>query len=283
MSGLIDTHCHLQFSEFDSDRAEMMMRAHQVGVTHFVVPGVTATTWATQRDYARRYQHWFNAFGLHPYFIDEHVVGAPEQAASSAPESAPSQASNQTPSSTSNQTPDHITLLERELQRGGAVAVGEIGLDATCANMHKQQQLFKAQLELAVKFQLPVILHHRKTLDTMLKMVRDAGVQRGVVHAFSGSEQQAQAWVDAGFKLGVGGVITYPRAQKTRRAIAAMPLEALVLETDSPDMPTCGKQGERNEPAYMTRVFDALCELRSEPAYQLREALHATSAQLFKL
>lgn len=255
MSGLIDTHCHLQFSEFDSDRAEMMMRAHQVGVTHFVVPGVTATTWATQRDYARRYQHWFNAFGLHPYFIDEHVVGAP----------------------------DHITLLERELQRGGAVAVGEIGLDATCANMHKQQQLFKAQLELAVKFQLPVILHHRKTLDTMLKMVRDAGVQRGVVHAFSGSEQQAQAWVDAGFKLGVGGVITYPRAQKTRRAIAAMPLEALVLETDSPDMPTCGKQGERNEPAYMTRVFDALCELRSEPAYQLREALHATSAQLFKL
>ena len=259
MSGFIDTHCHLQFSQFDDDRAEMMMRAHQVGVTHFVVPGVTAASWPQQRDYARRYQHWFNAFGLHPYFIDEHSDA-------------------------------HIAQLSDELAQGGAVAVGEIGLDASCNNMDKQRQLFNQQLELAVEFQLPVILHHRKTLDEMLKLVRESGVLKalapgaaGVVHAFSGSEQQAQAWVDAGFKLGIGGVITYQRANKTRKAVAAMPLEALVLETDSPDMPTSGKQGQRNEPAYMTRVFDALCELRSETPHQLRAALRDNSHALFKL
>lgn len=256
MSGLIDTHCHLQFSQFDDDRAEMMMRAHQVGVTHFVVPGVTAASWKTQRNYAQRYQHWFNAFGLHPYFINEH-------------------------------RDEHLTQLADELKRGGAVAVGEIGLDATCDNIDKQRQLFQQQLQLAAEFELPVILHHRKTLDEMLKMVRESGLpeshHRGVIHAFSGSEQQAQAWVDAGFKLGIGGVITYERAHKTRKAVAAMPLGALVLETDSPDMPTFGKQGERNEPAYITRVFDALCDLRNEDPHQLRTALRNNSLALFGL
>ena len=260
INGLIDTHCHLQFSQFDDDRAEMIMRAHQVGVTHFVVPGVTAASWPQQRDYAQRYQHWFNAFGLHPYFIDEHRDA-------------------------------HLRQLVDELERGGAVAVGEIGLDATCGDMDKQRQLFEQQLKLAAKFQLPVILHHRKTLDEMLQRVRDSGLLEslqnrrvpGVVHAFSGSEQQAQAWVDAGFKLGIGGVITYERANKTRNAVAAMPVEALVLETDSPDMPTAGKQGERNEPAYMTRVFDALCELRSENPHQLRLVLRKNSQALFRL
>ena len=250
MSGFIDTHCHLNFTEFADDRAEMLMRAHQVGVTHVVVPGVTAASWAQQRDYASRYQHWLNAFGLHPYFITQHMES-------------------------------HIVLLRAELERGGAVAVGEIGLDATCNDMGKQRSLLDAQLALAAEFALPVILHHRKTLDELLKAVRKHKLQRGVVHAFSGSEQQAQAWVEQGFKLGIGGVITYQRAKKTRAAVAAMPLDALVLETDSPDMPTCGKQGERNEPAYITRVFDALCSLRPEPAHDLRRALYANSQALF--
>ncbi|MBA3988446.1 MAG: TatD family deoxyribonuclease [Idiomarina sp.] len=249
---LIDTHCHLNLQAFDEDRAEMLMRAHQVGVTHVVVPGITAASWAQQRDYAKRYANWFNAFGLHPYFIDQHQDG-------------------------------DIDLLAQQLRKGGAVAVGEIGLDATCADMPRQRKLLHAQLELAVEFQLPVILHHRKTLDELLKCTREHGVERAVVHAFSGSEQQALAWADAGYYLGVGGVITYPRAQKTRRAIAVAPLHALVLETDSPDMPTCGKQGQRNEPAYMTRVFDALCEIREEPPHVLRAALHANTCALFGL
>lgn len=252
MAGLIDTHCHLNFSVFDADRAEMLMRAHQVGVTHVIVPGVSAATWAEQRSYAARYANWLNAFGLHPYFIQQH-----------------SQAD--------------VETLRYQLEYGGAVAVGEIGLDATCADMPRQRILLQAQLELAVEFDLPVILHHRKTLDELLKFVRQAGVRAGVVHAFSGSSQQAEQWAEQGFMLGVGGVITYPRAQKTRRAIASAPLSALVLETDSPDMPTYGKQGQRNEPAYLTRVFDALCELRKESPEQLRAALIHNTQRLFSL
>lgn len=252
MAAFIDTHCHINFSVFNEDRAEMLMRAYQVGVAHVVVPGVSAKSWAQQRDYACRYKNWHNAFGLHPYFIDEHSDA-------------------------------DISKLQRELKNGGAVALGEIGLDATCADPDKQRRLFKAQLDLARECNLPVILHHRKTLDEILKAVRDASIERGVVHAFSGSEQQAEAWVKQGFKLGVGGTITYERAQKTRAAIAAMPLHSLVLETDSPDMPTWGKQGERNEPAYITRVFDALCKLREEPPYTLRAALWENSMALFRL
>lgn len=252
MAALVDTHCHLQFAAFDSDRAEMLMRAHQVGVAHVVVPGVSAATWAAQCDFAKRYQHWHNAFGLHPYFIDQHQMS-------------------------------DVDALRALLAETPSVAVGEIGLDATCPNITLQRDIFEAQLALAKDFDLPVILHHRKTLDELLKHVRCHNIQHGVVHAFSGSKEQANAWVEQGFMLGIGGVITYSRANKTRAAVAAAPLGALVLETDSPDMPTAGKHGQRNEPAYLTRVFDALCELREESPAELRHALWQNSTRLFDL
>lgn len=252
MAALIDSHCHLDFEAFDDDRAEMLMRAHQVGVTQFVVPGVTAKQWPRLRELQKRYQNWHIAFGLHPYFIEQHE----EQ---------------------------HLDSLQQQLHDGGAVAVGEIGLDATCPDTSKQNKLLKAQLELATKFELPVILHHRKTLDEMLKMVKQADIKQGVVHAFSGSQQQAEHWVEQGFKLGVGGVITYSRASKTRETISKTPIENLVLETDSPDMPMSGKQGERNEPSYITRALDALYELREEPRDQIRQALWQNTQQLFRL
>lgn len=252
MAGLTDTHCHLNFSHFDDDRAETLMRAHQVGVTHVIVPGVTAATWSEQRRYAGCYANWFNAFGLHPYFIEQH-------------------------------TDDDLDALRVELEKGGAVAVGEIGLDATCANMVRQRELLSAQLKLAVTYQLPVILHHRKTLDELFQAVRRAEVKRGVVHAFSGSEQQASQWSEYGFMLGIGGVITYPRAAKTRQAVASVALDSLVLETDSPDMPVQGRQGQRNEPSCLTQVFDALCDIRSEPPQQIREALMRNTERLFRL
>ncbi|MGX5913552.1 TatD family hydrolase [Aliidiomarina sp. Khilg15.8] len=250
MAALIDSHCHLDFEAFDEDRAEMFMRAHQVGVTDFVVPGVTCAQWPRLRELQKRYQNWHIAFGLHPYFIDEHQES-------------------------------HLNALREQLAQGGAVAVGEIGLDATCNDLDTQRDLLQAQLDLAAEFELPVILHHRKTMDEMLPMVKKAGIERGVIHAFSGSEQQAGHWIEQGFKLGVGGVITYERAKKTRNTIAAAPLEALILETDSPDMPTCGKQGERNEPSYITRTFDALCKLRKESPHDLREALRCNTCELF--
>ncbi|MCH8501455.1 MAG: TatD family hydrolase [Aliidiomarina sp.] len=229
---LTDSHCHLDFSDFDDDRDIVMQRAMARGVQRFLVPGVKSATWPRLAQLRQQYASWQIAFGLHPYFIEQHGESDLEQ-------------------------------LPHWLQQG-AIAVGEIGLDAHVGDMAKQKRLFDAQLMIAAEFRLPVILHHRKTLDTMLPLVRKATICGGIVHAFSGSYQQAMAWIELGFRLGVGGVITYPRAQKTRQTIARLPAQSLVLETDSPDMPLCGFQGQRNEPERVRLVYDALRTLRNE-------------------
>jgi len=229
---LTDSHCHLDFVDFDADRDAVMQHAYAQGVQRFLVPGVQCATWPRLAQLRRQYATWQVAFGLHPYFIAQHG--------------------------------EHdLELLSQWLQQG-AIAVGEIGLDAHIGDMAKQKRLFAAQLQIATECQLPVILHHRKTLDAMLPLVRKAKVCGGIVHAFSGSYQQAMAWIELGFRLGVGGVITYPRAQKTRQTIARLPAQSLVLETDSPDMPLRGFQGQRNEPARVRIVFEALRALRNE-------------------
>lgn len=225
-----DSHCHLDFAAFDHDREAMLARAESLGVERFLIPGVRQAAWARQQALSEQYPSWRLAFGLHPYFIAEH-------------------------------TDAHLDELPQWLARG-ALAVGEIGLDATVGEFDKQLRLFQAQLDIAAELQLPVILHHRKTLDVLHKLVRASGLRDGIVHAFSGSLQQAQQWIDLGFRLGVGGVATYPRAQKTRAALAQLPAESLVLETDSPDMPLSGYQGQRNEPARVVEVFQSLCALR---------------------
>lgn len=231
-SDLTDSHCHLDFADFDVDRHTIMQQAYAQRVQRFLVPGVKCATWPRLAQLRRQYPTWQIAFGLHPYFIEQH-------------------------------SESDLEPLYHWLQQD-AIAVGEIGLDAQVGDMAKQKRLFAAQLQIAAEFQLPVILHHRKTLDAMLPLVRKAKICGGIVHAFSGSYQQAMAWIELGFRLGVGGVITYPRARKTRQTIARLPAQSLVLETDSPDMPLRGFQGQRNEPARVRLVFDALRALRNE-------------------
>ncbi|RUO37279.1 TatD family deoxyribonuclease [Aliidiomarina shirensis] len=237
---LTDSHCHIDFPAFDDDRDAMLARAKAAGVERFLVLGVSAAQWPRLLAFAQRYSDWRVAFGLHPYFLSERTAdGAP----------------------TADNFADDLALLPTFLEKG-ALAVGEIGLDATQPLFDLQVELFTKQLDIAADMNLPVILHHRKTLDMMLPMVRKAGVCGGIVHAFSGSYQQAMQWIEAGFRLGVGGIITYERAKKTRAAIAQVPLESLVLETDSPDMPLCGQQGQRNEPANIANIAQSLFHLR---------------------
>ncbi len=250
---LVDSHCHLDFPQFDHDRDAVLLAAGQAGVKAFVIPGISRQQWPRLQLLAQSYKNWHVAFGLHPYFIREHV-------------------------------PADLMHLELLLRQNADAAVGEIGLDATCAQPALQLNLLRAQLNLAAELQRPVILHHRKTLDTLLAEVKAIGkapALTGVVHAFSGSSEQAQAWADIGFKLGVGGVITYPRANKTRSAISQAPLNSLVLETDSPDMPLMGFQGQRNEPSRLHIVFDALCELREESPTEIATQLLINTQSVF--
>ena len=184
-----DSHCHLDFSDFDADRDAMLARAQAAGVNRFLVPGVRQAAWARQFELGSHYASWRLAFGLHPYFIAEHSTA-------------------------------HLDELPQWLEQG-ALAVGEIGLDRTVDDFDKQLQFFQAQLSIAESLQLPVILHHRKSLDILHKLVRASSVRDGIVHAFSGSYEQAQQWLDLGFRLGVGGVVTYPRAQKNPDSVGA--------------------------------------------------------------
>ena len=176
--------------------------------------------------------------------------------------------------------------LEAELARKlpKLVAVGEIGLDLYRENpqFERQEYLLDAQLWLAKRYDLPVILHSRRTHDKLaLHLKRHSLPRTGVVHGFAGSLQQAERFVQLGYKIGVGGTISYPRASKTRDVMAQLPLSALVLETDAPDMPLNGYQGQPNRPERIAEVFTHLCSLRPESPEQIAHVIHQNACALF--
>lgn len=253
---MIDAHCHLDFPVFDSDRSAMLERARRAGVNGFVVPGVTQSTWARTLSVCQQYSDLFPCLGLHPYFLEEHSLA-------------------------------QVTLLENTLKaHPEVVAIGEIGVDFWQPNVEVDLQwaLLEAQLLLAQQYRLPVVLHVRKDHDQVLKRLRRLSLPRGgLIHAFSGSLQQAQAYWSLGFHLGIGGAVTYERAQKLRRVVQQLPLEALMLETDSPDMPLSGYQGQRNEPARLALILDVVAQLRGMRPRDLALSTEAMARQLFRL
>ncbi|MDU0354389.1 TatD family hydrolase [Paraglaciecola aquimarina] len=170
----------------------------------------------------------------------------------------------------------HLEQLKRliEIHNNDVVAVGEIGLDAAITiDWQLQTEVFSKQLNLAKEFALPVILHHRKTHNELLRILKTEQFPNGgIIHAFSGSLQQAESYIQLGFKIGVGGSITYPRASKTRHTISQIPLSSLVLETDAPDMPISGRQGQRNSPEYLPDIVQSLQQIRVESATELTTA-----------
>ncbi|RID15075.1 metal-dependent hydrolase, partial [Escherichia coli] len=181
-----------------------------------------------------------------------------------------------------------LDQLQQALERHPAkvVAVGEIGLDlfGDDPQFERQQWLLDEQLKLAKRYDLPVILHSRRTHDKLAMHLKRHDLPcTGVVHGFSGSLQQAERFVQLGYKIGVGGTITYPRASKTRDVIAKLPLASLLLETDAPDMPLNGFQGQPNRPEQAVRVFDVLCELRPEPEDEIAEVLLNNTYALFSV
>lgn len=220
-----------------------------------LIPAVKQEYWARARELTAKHpENLCYAIGLHPYWSSEH------------PQSA-------------------IAELEKVIQEKpkGLVAIGECGLNAVAAPelMKRQIQLLEAQLKLALQYQLPVLLHVRKAHPELQALLKRYQGLRGVIHGFSGSYELAKSYLQLGMKLGVGGVMTYPRANKTRQAMQQLPLEALVLETDAPDMPICGRQGQRNSPEYLPEILASLVELRSEPQEQVQSQLWENSLALF--
>ena len=231
---LFDTHCHLDLDAFDEDRDQVLQAARAAGVRDMLIPAVERRTWSSLLAFCATDDRLYPALGLHPVYLEAHRLEDVEQ-------------------------------LDAAVAEYRPVAVGEIGLDYQLDHLDRgrQQALLEAQLEVAAAQRLPVVLHVRKAHDAMLNTLKRFGLPGGFCHAFNGSLQQAARYIDLGFCLGFGGMLTFERSNHLRRLAAELPLEAIVLETDAPDMTVASHQYERNSPGYRPEVLQTLSALRS--------------------
>lgn len=255
---LIDTHTHLDFEAFDADRDAVLARCTMIGVTRLIVLGVDRSNWERVWQLAESRPAIHAALGLHPVFLDQH-------------------------------RPEHLDDLEEWLLRlKGAeklCAIGEIGLDYYIKNSDRkrQQDILETQLSLASKFDLPVLLHVRRAHAPMIATLKHHKLNRaGIVHAFSGSLEEAKEYIKLGYRLGLGGAGTWPQAHRMHRVLRQLPLESIVLETDAPDMAPYSHAGQRNSPAFLPDICRTLALLRGISPEELAAASYRNSCQVFR-
>jgi len=250
---LFDSHSHLDAPEFEHDRSAVVARAQAEGVKQQLLPAVEFASWSNLKDVCAQYSGLYPAYGLHPMYLASH-------------------------------RPEHIPALRTWIETEKPNAVGECGLDFFVEGLDAEQQRFYfiEQLKLAREFELPVVIHARRAVDEVLARIKKIGSVRGVIHSFSGSEEQARQLFKLGFSLGIGGPITYDRAQRLRRLVTSMPIEFLLLETDSPDQPNADYRGQRNEPARLIDVLKVVAELREQSEQEIASATTANAEALFQ-
>jgi TatD DNase family protein len=262
----IDTHCHFDVEEFAYDRQQVAADAYAQGVEAIAVIAYLARYWPQLLSVCQQIQQpqLLPVLGLHPCYIAQHQT-------------------------------EHLQQLEQHLQHNQCIAVGEIGLDTYVAEIkqpesyQKQQDFFVAQLALAQQYQKPVVLHVRKAHADVFKILKQQKFnQGGIVHAFSGGIEEAKMYAKLGFKLGIGGSLTYPQAKRLHSVVAAMPIEYLVIETDAPDMiPMLHRQADakytRNSPAYLASIAIALAQAKQLSLQQLAPILWQNSCQALHL
>ncbi len=254
---LIDTHTHLDFDDFDADRQAVLNHCKHLGVERMVVLGVYQRNLQRVWDLALSEPQVYAALGLHPVYLHEH-------------------------------RPEHLQELRDRLAALAGhpklCAVGEIGLDYYVESLDREQQqkIFDSQLQMAADFNLPALLHVRRShADTIATLKRFKLRRGGIIHAFAGSREQAKEYIKLGFKLGLGGAATWPQALRMHRVIAELPLDSVVLETDSPDMAPAMFAGIRNSPEHLPDICTALAKLMNIPAERLAEASTASANEVF--
>ena len=254
---LIDSHTHLDFQDFDPDRPQVLARSRALGVKQMVVLGVYQSNWQRLWDLVQTDSQLYAAFGLHPVHLNDH-------------------------------RPEHVIELGQWLSRLAGhphvCAVGEIGLDYFLPELDRdgQQQLFEAQLQLAADFQLPALLHVRRSHAQVIATLKRFRLKRGgIIHAFAGSREEAREYIKLGFKLGLGGAATWPQALRLRKVIVDLPLDAIVLETDSPDMAPAMHPHQRNSPEHLPDICQALAEAMGISPERLAEATTANACEVF--
>ena len=235
----IDTHVHFDASEFDTTRANDWARAQALGVSAQIVPAVSPANFETVRTQSSLFSNTFYALGIHPMY----VMGLPREAAIECLRAA----------------------VVRSMDDEQFVAIGEIGLDGFVPDLDWNTQVWflREQLKLACEFDLPVLLHVRRSVDMVSKYLREFRIQKGIAHAFNGSFEQARVYTDMGLHLGFGGTMTFERARQIRRLASDLPLSSVVIETDAPDIPPAWlNAGEHNYSHHLPRIAHTLAELR---------------------
>jgi len=252
---VLDTHSHIDLPVFADDFDGVLKRAREAGVTAQILPGVVRSRWQRILELSAEEHDLFPAVGLHPMYLSYHGTNDLEEL--------------------------------RQLALGGRlVAIGEIGLDyyVKNANRFAQQELFEAQLAIAKEAELPVLLHVRKAHDQVQATIRRLKFTGGgIVHAFSGSLQQAEQYIKLGFLISVCGTITYDRATKIRLVAQKLPLTSLVIETDSPDIPPSAHHAEQNFPEYLPEILATLVDLREESYEQVELQIEKNSRNILSL
>ncbi len=234
---LIDSHCHLDFPDFDHDRDAVIAHSQALGVQKMIVVGITRLHWPRLWQTVENTAGLYAAFGLHPYFLAEHQDGDIQAL---------------------------VAQLRRYQDHPKLCAVGEIGLDFFLKDLDREQQidLFEQQLGVATAFNLPVIIHSRRANAQVTACLKEAKLPRaGIIHAFSGSYEEAMEYIKLGFLLGFGGAATWPRATRLQAVLKRLPLDSIVLETDSPDMPPEWLAGQRNSPEQLPRICQQLAQV----------------------
>jgi TatD DNase family protein len=239
----IDSHCHLDFEEF-VDSKVLISSLQKAGCERVLVPAISAQYFDRLLTFQALKPEFVDiALGLHPYFLNQHELS-------------------------------HLDVLERAVDQYLPLAIGEIGLDYCLdeAGFDKQLEMFNGQVAIAKDKGLPIVVHCRKAHDPLLKSVKTQGLQTGgFIHGFSGSQQQAKRYLDAGFVLGLGGALTHDRAKAMHKLVAYLPDDGFVLETDSPDMPPAFAKGEINTPLNVPKIAEVIAQLRGQTLQHIFE------------
>lgn len=253
---LIDTHCHIYLKEFDEDRHEMLARAENKGVTQFLMPAIDSSTYFSMIETEKKYPgKCWSMMGLHPCSVNHNF-------------------------------PKELEFVEKELAKRKYIAIGEIGLDFYWDKtfLREQHQVFQMQIELALKYQLPIVIHSRNSIEECIAWVKKypQNSLKGVFHCFSGSAGQARQITEMGFYLGIGGVLTFKNAGLDK-VLKEIPLNNIVLETDAPYLAPVPFRGKRNECSYLKYVVEKLSQIKDVSGKEIEEITTQNAKELFNI
>ena len=251
---LIDSHCHLDFEIFDNDRSDVLQRARDNNISDIVIPGTEKIFWDRIKQLCKNHTQLHACYGLHPYWVSDH-------------------------------NKQDIEKLKEYIDSNRPVALGECGLDFRPQQADKKTQLyfFEAQLDIAESHQLPVVIHSVRATEAVIQTIKKFKKLKGMIHSYSGSQEQARQLIDLNFFISVGGSVTYDGAKNIKQVVKNIPLTSLLIETDAPDQPDKKNRGKRNEPAFIVHTVKVISEIRGESTDIIAEQTTINAKKLFAI